>query len=375
MIYLDNAATTYPKPDLIYTRLDYLNRNLSFNAGRGSYTKAQETAKMIEQARIDISNVVNASTTVFSVSATMAMNQIINGLNFDEQSVVYFSPYEHNAVMRTLHKLAKSIGFKMIEMPIDSITLAIDVDALNIMFMKNPPTAIFCIHVSNVTGYVLPIEEIGKLSKANNSIYVVDAAQSFAMIPIDMVKMNIDYIVFAGHKTLYGPLGVGGFCCNTSYKLKTFYTGGTGSDSLNLEMPSEYITSLEPSSQNSVAIISLIDSVRWIKENRDLIEKENQLHLYLVDELKKLDNIVMYICDANKYFSVLSFNVKGYDSDDVGLILDKDFNICVRSGYHCTPNIHKHLNIQQYKGTVRVGLGLFNSVSDIDELIKALKEL
>lgn len=375
MIYLDNAATTYPKPKEVYDYIDYLNRNYSFNAGRGSYKKAQEVALLIEKSRELVSNVVNAKTTIFSSSATFAINQIINGLELNEFSNVYYSPYEHNAVMRTLRKKCDEIGFKMIEMPMKNDTLAIDLEKLNYMYTKNNPSVVFCIHVSNVTGYVLPIESIGLMSKSYESIYIVDAAQSFSMIPIDMVKMKIDYVVFAGHKTLYSCFGIGGFCCNTKNKLKMYYVGGTGSDSLNLEMPSNSIKMYEPSSPNSVAIISLSKSLEWIKENSNLINRERKLHDYFVNKLKLKSNIELYVDDFNEYFGVVSLNIHGYKAEDIGMILDEDYDICVRSGYHCAPIIHKYLKDESYYGTVRIGLSLFTTKTDLDVLLNCLEEL
>lgn len=375
MIYLDNAATTYPKPDEVYDYLDYLNRNYSYNAGRGSYRKAQEVDNLIEETRKTVSNVVNAETTIFSSSATFALNQIIFGLDLNEFSNVYYSPYEHNAVMRTLHQRSKEIGFKMIEIPLNSDTLAIDLAKLNYIFVKEKPSAVFCTHVSNVTGYILPIEEIGIMCNNFDSIFIVDAAQSFAMIPIDMKKMNIDYTVFAGHKSLYTTFGVGGFCCNTKNKLNTHFIGGTGTDSLNLEMPVKSNLSFEPSSPNAIAIISLIKSIEWLRERFELIENEKTVYNYLISILKEIPKVKIYLNDSNDYFGVISINVEGYSAEDVGTILDEEYDICVRTGYHCAPNIHKYLNDEHHLGTIRIGLSVFTSMRDIDTLIKCLKEL
>ncbi|MEG1151074.1 MAG: aminotransferase class V-fold PLP-dependent enzyme [Malacoplasma sp.] len=375
MIYLDNAATTYPKPEEVYKYIDYLNRNYSFNAGRGSYKKAQEVSKMIEETRKLVSKVVNSSTTIFSSSATFAMNQIIYGLELNEFSNVYYSPYEHNAVMRTLQKRCDEVGFNMIEMPIKPDSLSIDLEKLSYMYAKNNPSVVFCIHVSNVTGYILPIESIGLMSKNYQSIYIVDAAQSFSMIPIDMVKMKIDYVVFAGHKTLYSCFGIGGICCNTQNKLKVYFVGGTGSNSLNLEMPSNSIQMYEPSSPNAVAIISISKSLEWINNNAKLIMQERELYSYFINRLKLLPNVIVYVDDSNEYFGVVSINVYGYKAEDIGMILDEDYDICVRSGYHCAPIIHKYLKDESYYGTVRVGLSLFTTKADLDTLLKCLQGL
>ena len=177
-----------------------------------------------------------SASVVLAPSITIALNQIINGLGLDSKSTVYLSPYEHNAVARPLHYVEKHIGIRIKQIPINENTLEIDIDKLKYEFSKDRPTAVFCTNVSNVTGYVLPVEEIFEVSKSYGALNVLDSAQSLGLIATDVRNLKVDIIAFAGHKSLYGPFGIGGFINVSGIKLKEFIVGGTGSNSLNLDI-------------------------------------------------------------------------------------------------------------------------------------------
>lgn len=377
MIYLDNAATTYPKPEAVYYAVDNANRELSFNAGRGSYKVARKATKLIDETRKKLLEIVyakNRGEVVFSSSITIAINQILNGIDFLDGDIVYVSPYEHNAVARTIHDLEKKKKIKVIEMPLNEEDLTIDLEKLKYMFLKDKPKCVCCIHVSNVTGYILPIEKIFSYAKKYGAITVLDTAQSLGIIDVNSNSANVDFIAFAGHKSLYGPFGIGGFIKIGNVKLKEYITGGTGSDSLNLNMPKESINRFEPASQNIVAIAGLLAA---LKETRieETYNYEKKLTNYLVNRLASIDDVKLYVPPDQEHIGIVSFNISGYKSEEVGMILDEDFDIAVRTGYHCTPFIHKWLKDYEYRGTIRIGLGRFNDFSDIDRIINAIKEL
>lgn len=213
MIYLDNAATTYPKSENVYRALDEANRENAFNSGRGSYKAAREATAIIDEVKKKVKKLANAgdnSEVILTSSITVALNQILQGMDFHKGDIVYMSPYEHNAVVRVLHLLEKRIGIIVKELPLLSDTLEIDLETMKYLFAKDKPICVCCIHVSNVTGYILPIREIFECAKKNNSYTVLDTAQSFGLIEIEK-DWNIDFLAFAGHKTLYGPMGIGGF--------------------------------------------------------------------------------------------------------------------------------------------------------------------
>lgn len=228
--------------------------------------------------------------------------------------------------------------------------------------------------MSNVTGYVLPYKEIFELSKKYNSINILDASQGFGIVPITN-KDNINYIVFAGHKSLYASFGIAGFIKLKSDILRQSIFGGTGSDTMNPNMPSNVPDGFEAGSPNIVSISGLDASIDWIN-SVDIYKHENELTSYLIDKLKKIKNIHIFIPNnIDKIFGIVSIGIDGYSSDDVGNILDDEFDICVRTGYHCAPLIHDFIGSLEYNGTVRISLNYFNTKNDIDILIKALESL
>ena len=377
MIYLDNAATTFPKPESVYAAMDKINRKGAVNAGRGSYKLAQEASKIISETKTKLRKLVHVDTSVavvLSPSITIAINQIVNGLNLRRKAVVYVSPYEHNAVARSLYELSKRKELVIKEIPLDN-KLQIDIEKMKYEFSKDKPEAVFCTHVSNVTGYILPIEEIFKEAKKHGSINILDSAQSLGLVDVRADLMDADIIAFAGHKTLYGPFGGGGFINISGVPLDTFVVGGTGSDSLNLEMPLGNEARYESSSPNIVAIAGL-NAALDILEQKTHFEYEKDITSYLIKKLSLIKEVKMYIpSNPERHIGIVSIIVEGFNSEDIGTILDEDFGIAVRTGYHCAPYIHKYLKDIESLGTIRIGIGQFTTKDEIDSLIKAIKEI
>ena len=377
MVYLDNAATTFPKPESVYVAMDKINREGSVNAGRGSYKLAQNASELIVDTKMKIRQLVHldiSAAVIFSPSITIAMNQIISGLHLRENAVVYVSPYEHNAVARSLFKLSKEIALVIKELPLDD-NLEIDVEKMKYEFSKDKPDAVFCTHISNVTGYILPIKEIFAEAKKHGSINVLDSAQSMGLIELRADLIDVDLIGFTGHKTLYGPFGIGGFINVSGVDLDTFIAGGTGSDSLNLEMPSGKESKFESASTNIIAVAGLNAALVNLNQKEHLAY-EQELTSYLIEKLSLIKGIKLYLpSSTEKHVGIVSFTLEDMNSEDVGIILDEDFNIAVRTGYHCAPYIHKYLRDERFLGTIRVGLSQFTTKSDIDQLIDALEEI
>ena len=377
MIYLDNAATTFPKPESVYVAMDKTNRELCVNAGRGSYRIAREASELIADTKKLLRDLVHAdidSAVVFSPSITIALNQIIKGLSYTKNSVVYVSPYEHNAVARTVHLVSQKIGFKVKQLPIND-GFEIDIDKIKYEFSKEKPSIVICTHVSNVTGYVLPVSEIFHEAKQFNAICILDSAQSLGLVPIDVRSMAVDIIAFAGHKTLYGPFGIGGFINVSGIGLNEVLAGGTGSDSLNLEMPDHPEGRYEAASSNIVAIAGLNAALKEVNTEENF-SREKELTDYFIERVSKLKNIKIFLPqNIENHVGIVSFVVNGMASEDVGTILDEDFDIAVRTGYHCAPFIHDYIGDKKNSGTVRVGIGRFNSKADIDILISSLEDI
>lgn len=378
MIYLDNAATTFPKPESVYQAMDEANRKIGVNAGRGAYKAAQEASKIISDTKKLLRKLVHAESSsgvIFSPSITIALNQVINGIEWESGAVVYVSPYEHNAVARTISKVASEKGLNIKKLPLFEDTLEIDIEKLKYEFSKEKPFAVFCTHVSNVTGYILPVKEIFDEAKKYGAITVLDSAQSLGLIEVDSKLINADIICFAGHKCLYGPFGIGGFINVSNVPLKVFITGGTGSDSLNLDMPNGNETRYEASSTNIVAVSGLYAALSCLDVNSHR-EKEQAMTEYLVERLSHIEKVRMIMpCDRKNHIGIVSFIHEEMNSEDIGMILDEDFDIAVRTGYHCAPYIHEYLKDKQSMGTVRIGLSQFTSKEDIDTLIDALVEI
>ncbi len=370
MIYFDNAATTFPKPQCVYDAVNEGAHKYMFNAGRGSYFSAQETFKMIDATREKVASIVNAekNNVIFTSSATESLNNIIYGLQLKEGDNVYVSPFEHNAVIRPLHALKVNI----IIIPFDEKTWQLRVDELKDMMLLKAPRCVIISHISNVTGFELPYVDIFDISKKFGAINILDSAQGFGIFQIN--KKNVDYIVFAGHKSLYGIFGVAGFLKLSNDYLKQYKIGGTGSDSLNLNMPDTMPSKYEAGSLNSLAIYSIFSSIDFLK-NENFTNKKHELSDYLIKKLHSLDNIIVYLPDEYISRGIVSFNVDGYTADEIGTILSEDYDICVRTGYHCCPYIHDFIGSKKYSGTVRVSMGIFNSFDEIDKLIDALKNL
>ena len=377
MIYLDNAATTFPKPEVVYEAMDNMNRSGAVNAGRGSYKLAQNASKLISATKEQIRNLIHtdiSAAIVFSPSITVGINQVVNGLQIGNNAVVYVSPYEHNAVARSLYEIAKKKLWDIREIPINDL-MEIDIEKMKFEFSKYKPAAVFCTHISNVTGYILPVDKIFAESKKYGSINVLDSAQSLGLIDVRADLLKVDIIAFAGHKSLYGPFGIGGFINVTGVPLNTFICGGTGSDSLNLEMPNGSENKYEASSQNIVAIAGLHAALENINPEENY-NHEKELTEYLVNKLKQVDGVKLYVPNnSDEHIGIVSFGLAGMNSEDVGTILDEDFDIAVRTGYHCAPYIHKYLKDERSNGTIRIGLGVFNTFEDIDKLITAIADI
>lgn len=377
MIYLDNAATTFPKPERVYNALEAANRELSFNAGRGSYKAARDASAVIDDTKNQLLSLLHATgyaDVIFTPSVTHALNQVLNGLDLTRDSVIYVSPYEHNAVARTVHQLSVNSGASIEMLPLTD-DLQIDLEKAKYQFSINTPSVVILNALSNVTGYILPVTELFLMAKECGATTVLDAAQAAGLIDLDMPTLNADILCFAGHKTLMGPFGIGGFLIKHGITLKKVLTGGTGSASLTLDMPEEAPGRYEASSTNVVAIAGLNASLKGLdidehgKTVRELTE-------YLLEALNDIPSVnLMGAFDTDKTLGIVSFVVEGYMSDEVGTILDDEYDIAVRTGYHCAPYIHDYLGDKPYHGTIRIGIGQFNTKEDIDALISAIESL
>ena len=375
MIYLDNAATSFPRPEAVCAEMDRVNRTLSVNAGRGGYKAAREASEIIYDTKKKLAELFHCTgkaDVVLTPSVTQAFNQVLNGLDISENTVVYITAYEHNAIARTMDSIRQRTGCTVCIIPMEEKTLEIDLKKTEYLFHEKNPDIVISTVISNVTGYMLPVKDLFELAKQYHAITIADAAQAAGLIDIDLDEIKADIIGFAGHKTLCGPFGIGGFIIRKDVSLKCILTGGTGSDSLNLSMPQSAPGRYEAGSENIVAIAGLHAALEWLSANQHM-EHIKELTDYLVDGLSKNPDVTVFT--TNQQLGIVSFVVEGYDSGDIGQILDDEFDIAVRTGYHCAPYIHKYLQDIPYAGTVRVGIGPFNTKEDIDTFIEAVESL
>ena len=264
--YFDNAATSFPKPEAVYQAMDDCARNYGVSIGRGQHLLSAKAAYVADETRellLQLFHCTNKKV-VFTNTATEALNIILTSQIISEGCIVYISPFEHNAVTRTLHHIAENKHIKIRQLMVDSDTLCYDIHAIQQQFQDEPPHCVIISHASNVTGAVAPIRDIFSLAKRYNSVTVADMCQTAGLIDTDISSSDFDFVVFAGHKTLYGPLGISGFICQYPEQLPPLIYGGTGIESANQDMPMSSPERFEAGSHSSIAIAGLNASVKWI---------------------------------------------------------------------------------------------------------------
>ncbi|OPJ55647.1 aminotransferase class V-fold PLP-dependent enzyme [Alkalithermobacter paradoxus] len=377
-IYLDNAATTFPKPKEVYEYMINMYQNYGANVGRATTSYDQGINSIVKETRDMLKNLVNAKDgyeAVFTPSATIAFNQILWGLDWSKINNVYISYFEHNAVLRTLEAIKKDydINIKFLEFEKDNWKY--DFQKIEYEFENSSPDLVIINHVSNVFGYISTIEEIYDLSKKYNPIYIIDACQSMALVELDLLRYRFDFVIFAGHKTLYGPFGIAGFIMNKNIDLKPYIYGGTGTESMSMNMPNELPSKYEAGSLNTLAIFGLYKALKWINEIgvKNIRKQEEIITRELVSVLQKYDFIQTYI-PTNNHIGIVSFKIKGYPVDIMGECIGKNYKITLRYGLHCAPNAHIVSNTLP-EGTIRVSTGYFTTLEDIRKLDDALSDL
>ena len=374
MAYFDNAATTFPKPEIVYNYTDDFYRENGVNSGRGNYKKANSANELITNTRKSLLDLFHCSNkkVVFTPSATIASNIILQGMKIKEKMNIYISPFEHNAIIRVLHYLNKKYDIKIINLNVDKTTMEYDYERIRYQFGDEHPDIMIINHASNVCGLIAPIEELCKMSKKYHCINIIDMSQTAGLIDANLSSDIFDYAIFAGHKTLYSEFGVGGFICKSDCELNPLLYGGTGFDSSNKELPNSIPEKFEIGSHNIRAIASLYASLLWINEIgiSNIYSKEFDNKLKLLNILSKFDNIKLVPSSTKNSIGVVSCLFKNLNCDNVGNILN-DFNISVRTGLHCAPDAHKFLGTFPH-GTVRFSVGYFNDDKDFQELEEAL---
>lgn len=374
MAYFDNAATTFPKPECVYEYMDKFYRKSGGSAGRGQYAIAQTAGGLISDTRFKIKELLHcpAKQVVFTSTATIALNIILQGIIKNGAKNIYISPFEHNAVIRTLHAFEKEGAIKIYQLSVSDV-LKYDLKKIRYQFDSIKPDAVIVSHASNTIGLIAPVEDIFVCAKRYNAFTVVDMAQSAGLVDCNVGLEAFDFAVFAGHKTLYGPTGISGFVMKPDIKLPAILFGGTGFESANQDMPESIPERYEMGTLNIVGIAGLNASLKWIQEEGiDAIRKKEADNRYrLLALLEQYDFIkVIGNVEGRDYVGIVSCLIEGISSDSAGTIFDKQ-GISVRAGLHCAPLAHEFLHTFP-AGTVRFSVSYFTSDEDFLQLTRAL---
>ena len=378
--YFDNAATTFPKPECVYGFMDSFYREHGGNAGRGQYKLAAEASRVAAETRVFMQKILDCPNkdVVFAPGATFALNMVIQGLLSDvkKTKTVYISPFEHNSVTRVLHHFEK-LGAAQVKTLFVSPDFEYEMEKIEAQFAETPPDIVIVSHASNVIGLVAPVLEIFAAAKKFGAATVTDMAQTAGLVPLDTASGLVDFAVFAGHKTLYGPFGIGGFAKSRNVALVPVLFGGTGVESANPDMPENIPSRYEMGSQNICAVAGLHAAAEWFLQNaKEIRATEGKNHRRLLEILRRHSFIKILgpadrFAEKTKCIGVVSALFEGYSAEDIGNVLDEK-EIAVRTGLQCSPLAHKFLGTFP-AGTVRFSVGYFTSETDFCALENALE--
>lgn len=381
LIYLDNAATSWPKPDGVYKYMIDFYRQCGVNPGRSGFDKAIEAGNIVEGLRQRLTRFFGGDQATperlcFSYNATDALNLIIQG-TLSEGDHVVTTNLEHNSVIRPINHLVRDGGVEATFVPFDKDGF-VDPEDIRRAIRSNTRLVIVN-HGSNVIGTVQRVKEIGRVCKQADVLFAIDASQTAGMVPIDMTTMHIDLLAFTGHKSLMGSTGIGGLCVRRDVQLRHSRSGGTGVRSAFPYHLDEYPYRMEFGTPNVVGIAALWAGQEYIAEQggvEAIHDREMTLARKLVSGLKAIDGVTVYCCESmDHHLATVTMNVKGFDAGDVGIMLDVDFDIATRTGLHCAPLVHQQLGTLEIHGGVRFSIGPFNTDQHIDRAIDAIDDI
>jgi cysteine desulfurase family protein len=377
VIYLDNAATVYPKPPEVMDRMVELYKRYGVNPGRSGFDLCLVGGDLIYAARVELTRFFGGRSPerlCFAYNASDALNILIMGL-VNEGDHVISTVVEHNSVIRPLNHLARDAGVERVFVPCGADGR---VDPDEIARNVRPNTrAVIVNHGSNVIGSVQPLAEIGRICRERGLLLIVDVAQTAGVVPIDVEAMCIDALAFTGHKSLLAPTGIGGLYVRDGVDVRITRAGGTGVRSAHPYHLDEYPYRLEVGTSNVMGIVGLYLAQEYIA-NRGLAEiyrHEMELFTRLQEGLGAIDGLTLHgTTSLDHRLPVLSFTIEGMDTEQVGTMLDVDHSIATRTGLQCAPLIHEHMGTSP-RGTVRMSVGPMNTLDDIEAAIAAVSEV
>lgn len=379
LIYLDNSATSFPKPDVVYDFMHSFYKKHGVNPGRSGFDAAIETEEVVSNTRKMLTNLFNGggdhNRLTFSYNATDSLNLILQGLAENGDHVVT-TMLEHNSVLRPLYHMEMDGRIEVTYLPFDESGY-VHPDDVKKAIRKNTKMVVLN-HCSNVIGTIQPVAEIGKICREAGVLFVVDGSQSAGAVHVDMQAMNIDVFIFTGHKCLMGPTGIGGSYVREGVNIRHTRYGGTGVRSAHPTHLDEYPYRLETGTLNLVGVAGLHAGVKWIQEQgiANLHKKEMALWTRLKEGIERNETVTTYCANsAVNHNPVLSFNIKGFEAGDVGTMLDVDYNIACRTGLQCAPLVHRHIGTESMHGTVRLSIGPFTTDEHVDVAIEAIADI
>lgn len=377
MIYLDNAATSFPKPEAVYTTLDAFARTHLANPGRAGHKMALAAERALDDGRHLLNQLFHGEAPerfIFTLNGTDALNMAFKGVLRDGDHVIT-TDLEHNSVSRPLRAMELANKIRLTRLKADG---GGTIDPADVRKALTPQTRLVAItHASNVLGTVQPIEEVGRIAREKDLLFLVDAAQTAGVIPIDVQAMHIDLLAFPGHKSLLGPTGTGALYVGRRVKVDAWREGGTGGDSASETQPTELPYFLEGGTPNVLGVAGLSAGVEYVTS-----EGMGQIHhreMALIDRLwrrlEELDGIQIFgHRDLTRRVATLSFRSEILPAAELGGILDQAFDIAIRPGLHCAPYVHRAVGTFP-DGTVRVSPGPFSTEADVDALVQALGDI
>lgn len=380
-IYLDNSATSFPKPEAVHEAVAHYGRSIGASAGRGAYEEARLSGEIIARCRDRLRRFLHADRAesfIFTLNATDALNLAIKGLLRPGDHVVT-TWMDHNSVLRPLNALADRMNVATTFVPCDPATGLVDPD--DVRRALRPDTRLVAIvHASNVTGTVQPIAEIGRFTREHGIYFVVDAAQSVGHLPIDLRELSVDAMAFPGHKALLGPLGTGVLYVRpgVEHSLETLREGGTGSLSEQAVQPDFLPDRYEPGSHNAIGIAGLDAGLAWLLNRGidDIREHELRLCEQFISGAHGIEHLHLYgprnLADRVGVFSV---RVDGFEPAELSAVLEASFGLLTRSGLHCAPLAHKTIGTYEGGGTTRLSFGPFTTETDVAAAVAALAEI
>jgi cysteine desulfurase family protein len=380
LIYLDNAATAWPKPQKVYDFMMEFYRSCGVNPGRSGFDKAIEAGNILENLRKRLTKFFGGDEDAwerlcFGYNATDALNLIIQGILAPGDHVVTTN-VEHNSVIRPINCMVRDFGVEATYVPFNGQGY-VEPDAIPKAIKKNTK-AVFVNHGSNVIGTVQPLKEIGAVCKEKGVLFITDTSQTAGVIPINMKEMNLDILAFTGHKSMMGCTGIGGMCVRKYLDVKQTRAGGTGVKSAYPYHLEEYPYRMEYGTPNMIGVASLWAGQDWLEETglENIHRQEMGLAEKLLKGFREIEGVIIYGCDNMKdHLSTVSINIEGWEAGDVGIMLDVDYNIATRTGLQCAPLVHQQIGTLEINGTVRFSIGAFNTEAEVDSAIVAVQEI